>query len=122
MPMITDVHTHSKFSPDGYSTLEEMIVSACEKGVRYYGVAEHFDYIKSGERGYFWTNEKEYFPTARVLQKKYADKINLLVGAEIGFSKNENACKDAQKFIEDYKPDFIVNSIHGMSGLFDGDP
>lgn len=119
--IITDVHTHSNFSPDGYSALEDMLKSACEMGVEYFGVSEHFDY-ENGKRGYFWADEKKYFPTARDLQKRYEGKLNFLVGAEIGYTPNKNAHWDIQNVLQEYKPDFVVNSVHGMSGLFDGDP
>ena len=41
---LTDVHTHSTYSPDGISTLDNMLQTALEKGVAFYGVREHINY------------------------------------------------------------------------------
>ena len=41
---LTDVHTHSAYSNDGISPLEEMVFAAKAQGLSYYGVSEHFDY------------------------------------------------------------------------------
>src|SRR5699024_9576537 len=39
-----DLHTHSAFSPDGVSPLEEMAARAHEQRLKYFGVSEHFDF------------------------------------------------------------------------------
>ena len=41
---MSDLHTHSAFSPDGVSPLEEMAARAHEQGLKYFGVSEHFDF------------------------------------------------------------------------------
>ena len=42
--LLTDVHTHTAFSPDGQDSIEKMLQKAKEKGMAYYGISEHFDY------------------------------------------------------------------------------
>ena len=42
--ILTDVHTHTKFSPDGRSDIGDMLKAALKKGAAYYGISEHFDY------------------------------------------------------------------------------
>ena len=43
--MITaDIHTHTTFSPDGRSSIEEMIARAQERKLEIYGISEHFNY------------------------------------------------------------------------------
>ena len=124
--VLTDIHTHSSFSHDGISSADEMFCAAKEKGVKYFGVSEHFDY-KDGKK-LTWTNP-QYFAYDRAIKEKYEKdgKMVILVGAEFSqmqseeffdvdsATKNEpyfNAVKD---LIKEYKPDFVVNSVHSRA-------
>ena len=113
---ITDVHTHTSFSGDSSTPMEEMLSTAKQKGVTVYGISDHFEHY---ERGYgkYWTNPEAYFPYARVLQKEYEKegRMTVLVGAEIGFRSEPKAVDTLREMIEIYRPDFIVNSVHGIS-------
>ncbi len=111
---ITDVHNHSTFSFDGVSPLEEMLKTAQQKGVAFYGVSEHFDFDEGKADG--GTNAEEYFPAARHLQEDYAGVMNVLVGAEIGFSPQPQFIERNRALIEKYTPDFVVNSVHARDG------
>lgn len=104
--MITDIHTHTTFSPDGEDDIRAMISAAKKAGVKYYGIAEHFDYSLN-----FCTSANDYFPCAFSLKKSEKD-INLLIGAELGYSKDEKAAEYYGALIKEYNPDFIVNSVH----------
>ena len=121
---LTDVHTHSTFSPDGRSSLEEMLSTAQEKGLTFYGVSEHIDYdlqlagtISDAYADKGFTKPEEYFHAARHLQEDYAGVLNVLVGAEFGYSEDARAVKMYQEFIDKYAPDFVVNSIHTLHGI-----
>ena len=115
---ITDVHNHSTFSADGVSPLTEMLETAREKDVAFYGVSEHFNYDLCAEaRVERWDIDADaYFHTARHLQEDYAGVMNVLVGAEFGYSEDENAQSRYREVCEKYRPDFIVNSIHSYQG------
>ena len=116
---LTDVHTHSTFSFDGIDELSKMLKTAHEKGVAFYGVAEHFnydsceEYVKQEPQG---IDEDGYFHTGRHLQEDYAGCMNVLIGAEFGFTFDENALKKYLAVYEKYRPDFVVNSIHNKDG------
>ncbi len=43
-----DLHTHSTWSSDGKSTLEEMATAARERGYRYLAVTDHSHYLRGG--------------------------------------------------------------------------
>jgi DNA polymerase (family 10) len=43
-----DLHTHSHWSADGKSTLEEMLGGAVARGYRYYAVTDHSHYLREG--------------------------------------------------------------------------
>ena len=123
MKFLTDMHTHSTYSFDGRAALEKMLAAAQEKGVAFYGVSEHFnyDYILSN----FCAEEAEkikkenpetYFHGARHLQEDYEGAMNVLIGAEFGYSDDKSAQAKYQAVIEKYSPDFIINSVHGEGG------
>ncbi len=121
--MLTDIHTHSAFSPDGISPLEEMVERAHEKSLKYFGVSEHFDFDYAacglelnGEHPPLIGGE-EYFAAARALQEEYAGKgMRLLVGGEYGFCPDKGCCERYLALTERKKPDFIVNSVHVVNG------
>lgn len=114
---MTDVHTHSRFSPDGVDELSEMLKAAHEQGLAFYGVSEHFNYdLIEDKKGEYAIDEEGYFHAARRLQEDYAGCMNVLVGAEFGYTDDKNAQGRYALTYEKYRPDFIVNSIHALRG------
>lgn len=121
--ILTDIHTHTKFSADGRSTIDEMIGKALELGLSWYGIAEHFNYdydrlhLVIDGQAVPPIDERAYFTRARELQRELQGKIRLLVGAEFGY---DNANSTLQRYIEteqEYSPDFVVNSVHTCLGM-----
>ena len=120
---MSDLHTHSAFSPDGVSPLEEMAARAHEQGLKYFGVSEHFDFdyaacgiLIHGEIMPL-TDEEGYFSAARALQREYESKgMRLLVGGEYGFCPDKGCCERYLALTERQKPDFIINSVHTVDG------
>ncbi len=118
--LLTDIHTHSKFSHDGIDTLQDMLAAAAQKGLCFYGVSEHYDYdvyVKTGSRTWTDANAEEYFHTARHLQEDYAGVLNVLIGYEYGYTDDEQGMQEYVGVTEKYKPDFVVNSVHTCHGL-----
>ena len=113
---LTDVHTHSTFSHDGIEDLKTMLASAYEKGLAFYGVAEHFDYDIFTVHGTQAIDEEGYFHTARHLQEDYAGCMNVLIGCEFGYTDDEKVQGMYLSTYEKYRPDFIINSVHGILG------
>ncbi len=117
--LLTDVHTHSKFSFDGQSELKDILKRAHELGVAFYGVSEHFEchaYFEHNGANATATDAEEYFHTARHLQEDYAGCMNVLVGAEFGYQDDPSDQAEFARVIKRYSPDFIVNSVHGVKG------
>ena len=42
--ILTDIHTHTKFSAAGRGDIRDMIETALAKGISYYGISEHVNY------------------------------------------------------------------------------
>lgn len=117
--LLTDMHSHSMYSFDSQVPLEKMLDAAIQKRVVFFGSSEHFDYdlhLIKGETSQYWTDAEEYFHGARHLQDDYAGCINFLVGAEFGYCDDALTQKRCMETYEKYKPDFIINSVHGMMG------
>ena len=118
---LADVHTHTYFSPDGQHTIEQMCAAALQNGLGFYGVSEHIDYDlqERGAPAYgkgVFTDEKEYFHTARHLQEDYAGAMNVFIGIETGYCDLEEAKKRYAQTIEKYRPDYVINSVHSCQG------
>ncbi|MBP3423124.1 MAG: histidinol-phosphatase HisJ family protein [Clostridia bacterium] len=122
---LTDMHTHSfPASHDGGNSLAEMLNEAQKKGVAFYGISEHFDYdydvSKMDEEEYKSTRNgdvEESFHRARHLQEDYEGVMNVAVGAEFGYSEKEEVQGMYASTYEKYRPDFVINSVHGGEGL-----
>lgn len=117
--LLTDVHNHTRFSPDGQDAIEEMLAAARERGVAYYGISEHFDYDYKvnnipfyGGASASYTDPELYFSRARALKAAYAGQMEVLVGGEFGYTDNHAAFALYAEVIDKYSPDFVVNSVH----------
>lgn len=118
--ILTDLHSHTAFSPDGRGKIEEMLATAYELGVGYYGLSEHFNFDMvvnhiplEGTKPQ--TPVDEYFARARELQKEYAGKMHVLVGGEFGYTDHPKAQEMYQALVETYRPDFIIQSVHNLA-------
>ena len=127
--ILTDVHTHTKFSPDGRSDIGDMLKAALKKGAASYGISEHFDYDYKVDRIAFYggaeasyTDAEAYFSRAREWKRQYEGKMEVLVGGEFGYTDNPAAAPLYRALIEAYSPDFIVNSVHTNGVLDYSDP
>ena len=117
--ILTDLHTHTAFSPDGMASMEEMLSAARALGVGYYGITEHFDFdiIANGLPPYSGnppTPADAYFKRGRQLQKEYEGKMQVLVGGEFGYTDTPKAHQMYQDLVDTYRPDYIIQSVHNL--------
>ncbi|MGL4534416.1 MAG: phosphatase [Fusobacteriaceae bacterium] len=75
MKTLVDLHTHTVVSGHAYSTLQENILSAKEKGLKYLGMSEHAPEMPGGAHLF-------YFSNIRVVPRK-VDGVILLRGCEV---------------------------------------
>lgn len=121
--VLTDIHTHSTYSADGDSSLVDMVNAARAKGVRYFGISEHFDYdytpaglvYSDGSPAHI--DAATYFSEARALQREHnGGQFTLLAGVELGYTDDKGTQDRYLEVIKKYAPDFIVNSVHTCDG------
>ncbi len=102
-----DYHIHTSFSIDGEAPMEEMLLSAIDKGMNEIAFTDHVDY---DPKYYPEPDYESYIPVFNKLKDKYKDKINIVFGVEIGL---ENQWADKINAITAKYPfDFIIGSSH----------
>ena len=110
--MRADYHMHTSFSYDSDSAPEEMIQESIRRGLKTICITDHHD-INFTEQG-FEIDFDRYIPTLQMLQEKYKDKIEVLIGMEFGLQPEFGMF--AKKLAEEYPFDFIIGSLHIVDG------
>lgn len=103
-----DMHTHSEFSHDSTSKIEDMMEAGAKKGINVMAVTDHFD-TESYDDYDVHTPIKNAHEEIERLRATYSDGVELLKGVEIGegfWFPNE----DAKIHTLDY--DVIIGSVH----------
>ncbi len=124
MKFKVDTHTHSSpASHDAVDSLPKMLAAAQEKGIAFYGISNHFDYdydilsMSEEERKATANGDPaEHFHEARHLQEDYAGVMNVIVGAEFGFSDEKEVQERYLALYKKYDLDYVINSVHGGNG------
>ena len=108
----SDYHLHTNFSFDSETDPQDMIKSAIDKGIKTICITDHQD-LDFAEPG--WEVDfSKYIPYFEEMQNKYKEKIEILMGVELGLQPH---LKDINKDISKKYPfDFVIGSVH----LFDG--
>ncbi len=116
--MLCDIHTHSKYSFDGVETVEDMCLAAIEKGVSVLAVTDHSEAMENVPY-----TEKEYaringaFEEIKEAREKFAGKIDLLFGCELGQPHLNPEYGDS--VLRDFKFDYVLGSLHFFKGNID---
>lgn len=105
-----DYHCHSNYSCDSDATMEEIVISAIKKNLNELVITDHVDYDPNYEPPHY----DDYMNNLNQLKEKYSDKINLLVGVEIGL--NHKIADTINAFSKAYPFDFIIGSSHAVLG------
>lgn len=118
MAITADYHLHSAFSGDSTEPMENMIRAAIQKGLTHICFTEHMDmdYPVSPEtpEGTFLLNTDSYLYELATFKSKYADRINILFGVELGLQPHLQ--KELTLYARSYEFDFIIGSTHVANG------
>lgn len=113
MSILCDYHMHSTFSGDADDDMEKMIESAIAKGLKQICFTEHMDKnfpYKVGEEGMFELNTDSYLYDLLCAREKYAGKINICFGVELGMQLD--SVVDNNIFASSQRFDFVLASLH----------
>ena len=111
---VFDSHTHSNFSPDAQSNLDQMCLSAIEKGIDGFCVTDHCDVNHFGPGD--WSSEEQLrqgLAAINAAKQKYGKKLMLHCGLELAQQDDDPVL--AQRIIDifsEYHPDFLIGSMH----------
>lgn len=105
-----DYHTHTAFSSDCDISMDEMIQGAITKGIKHLAITDHHDPGYEDPEFPFQLDHDAYFKAVSEAQLKYADRISIAKGMEIGIMDSKmNECREA---VNKYPYDFIIGSFH----------
>lgn len=114
MPIKADYHLHSHFSGDSDASMEAMILRAIGLGFTEMCFTEHMDldYPVTAETpaGYFEVNTDSYLFELLGYRQKYADRIKIRFGIELGMQPHLAA--QNMRYANAYDFDFIIASTH----------
>lgn len=118
MPITSDCHLHSSHSGDSDTPMEEMVLQGISQGLTTMCFTEHndFGYPDSPEMSgdMFLLNTDSYLYDLARLKEKYADKIRLLFGVELGLQTE--VMRQNAIFSKSHEFDFIIGSSHVCHG------
>ncbi len=110
--LLTDYHVHSSFSPDARAEMESQINRAIELGLKEIAFTDHRDYVLHNIAVEPHFNYDIYIKKFSQLKEKYHEKINLILGVEIGLTSG--LANEINRFVKSYPFDFVIGSSHDM--------
>lgn len=117
MAILTDFHTHSYFSGDCETPMEDMITKALSLGMTHLCFTEHFDPdypVNPTAPLDFSLNTSGYRNEFLTLKEKYRDNIQLLWGVELGLQSH--LFPQLKEYTRNNPFDFIIASSHLCNG------
>lgn len=118
MAITADLHLHSSYSGDSDTPMEEIILKGIDLGLTTMCFTEHNDFGFPEEPGYpadrFVLNPDPYLYDIIRYREKYADKIRILFGVELGLQPE--VIRQNAVLAKSYDFDFIIGSSHICHG------
>ena len=113
MAILTDYHTHSFFSGDCDTPMENMIQKAISLGMTRLCFTEHLDLdypVRENENLNFNLNTTQYREHFLTLKDKYEKQIQLLWGVELGLQNH--IYPTLHRYVHENPFDFVIASSH----------
>lgn len=112
--MLADLHTHSIYSFDGKpnASPDNIVEAAIAAGLSHIAVTDHCD-IDCELAGLYRPLDREAaFTALSKAKEKYKDRINLLIGIELGQAHH---CPDEARAVLEERPyDIVLGSVHNL--------
>lgn len=118
--MIADYHVHTPYCGHAHGKIIHYIESAIQSGINEICFADHLGryYLSRSQKRRYWDwgmddrNLGRYFTEISDLKEIYGKSISIKIGLEVDYI--EGAEELLQPYIDNYKLDFILSSIHCM--------
>ena len=118
MPITSDCHLHSSHSGDSDTPMEEMILQGISQGLTTMCFTEHNDFgfpeSPDTPKDIFLLNTDSYSDDLAKLKEKYAGKMRLLFGVELGLQPE--VLRENAVYAKSYEFDFVIGSSHVCHG------
>lgn len=105
-----DYHMHSNFSADCTTSMEKMVDSAIDKGLKEICFTEHIDYKYPDDSIVFEFDLRAYDTEIKRLQEIYEGQIRIQKGVEIGVQPH--ILHKYEELLDKETFDFIICSMH----------
>ena len=117
--MKADMHTHTAFSFDGRpeALVDAMCESAIQKGLSHLAITDHCDINGEIEAIYPVLDKEGVFAAVTAAKAKYADRLTVLFGVELGQATQYPA--QARALLERYPYDIVLGSLHNLANTPD---
>ncbi|MBE6702033.1 MAG: histidinol-phosphatase HisJ family protein [Ruminococcaceae bacterium] len=117
--MRADLHTHTLFSFDGApaATVDAMCESAIAKGIGLLAITDHCDINGEIEGIYAILDKEAVFRAIEAAKKKYANRLQLLFGIELGQATQYP--REAAALLSRYPYDIVLGSLHNLANTPD---
>ena len=122
MRYLCDMHTHSDNSFDAKNSVDDMCLAAVERGLYAIAITDHCEapFIRFGadcEFGCFDEQIPKSFADATAAREKYAGKLKVLRGMELGEPLHDPEQTNRALSYGDF--DFILASVHNLKNMQD---
>lgn len=112
--MLWDTHMHTSFSGDSDASPESMAEAAARLGLGGICITDHCDIDYPDQPDLFLLDFGAYDSGIRHLQKKYADRLPIQYGIELGLQPH--LAQTHHEILEKYDFDFVIGSSHVVHG------
>lgn len=114
MAITADYHLHTSYSTDSAEPMENMILQAIQLGLNQICFTEHMDMdfpsLPGEPDNQFLVNTDSYLFDIIRYREKYAGKLQILFGIELGLQPH--IAKENARYIKEYDFDFVIGSSH----------
>ncbi|MEG0308586.1 MAG: histidinol-phosphatase HisJ family protein [Clostridium sp.] len=112
--MIQDFHAHSNNSFDSKETIENMCISAIEKGIEHIAFTEHFC-VNDIRKTFGYMDFRRFQQDIQVAKEKFLGKLNVYKGIEI--CEPHIMREGYEESLKDIELDVILGSVHNINNL-----
>lgn len=106
-----DYHIHTEFSFDSEANIDDICLTAIDRNLSEIAITDHLDFFSEKPYDHILDVKSCYEAIANA-RDKYGEKLAILFGAELG--QPQRNPQSTINFYNDFKPDFVIGSIHNM--------
>lgn len=111
-----DYHTHTDFSDDSATPMNEMLEAAIAMGMKEIAITDHYDPDYPDPNFPFEVDFPSYHRALTAAEEIYGSRLGVIKGLEIGIQHGETLEKCKAAAIS-FPYDFLIGSFHSFDGV-----